>query len=461
MSNRSEACSILLKQGRYDLAEKEIGRMLAENPEDYDAQWLMAWCKTSTGRYREAHEAADHAIRLDPQASYSYYIKATVFRDERKYKKTLPFYRRAISLDPARGFYYSELSEALLNLDRSKEALATAQRGLRRNPEDVACHQARTEALIALKRNKEALASAEKTLALDPQNPRAFCLKGELHLEGQEVVEAEKAFRQSLRLQPVNVRAQNDLEKVEEKIRSLRGNHWSVEMLGWLSLAVLSTFFWRHNALSVVAGVELLSLRGFWADTLKEKPGSRKQKAMLRFTPFLVLFATMSLVFFYGADPWYRERTAWFFVVFFHGLSFDRKEFINDQGEFNYHEMITTLFVSQFTVGLFSLDFRWFLFGLNGAGLTEYVEKLTKSPKGFRSEVWAWAIPLLAIWSVALWLGMQGVADETRTGILFFGEIFYIGAYASLTEIYEKGFSLRDETKCTIHSEPTLGGSHE
>lgn len=412
MSNRVEVCRILLRQGRYEVAEKEIGRMLAEDPESDDAHCLMAWCMSNTGRFKEAHEAANHAIRIAPESSYSYYMKAAVYRDEASYKKSLPFYRRAISLNPNPVYYYWELSNALLKLGRKKDALATAKRGLRLNPKDVDCHNARTDALKALNREKEALKSAEKTLALDPQNAKAFRLKGEIHLNHGHLDEADTAIRQSLKLQPVNPGAQKVLGLVDEKLDEMLGeyldDHKSFKRVPWIVLACLLLGAITHNGAGLMAVLLLMWAKEYGVERLKHRPGSRRHGEMGKFFPFLAFLGILALVFFGTAVHWYSDRTAWFFTVFFFFICTSPKEYFDEQSGIRFEPLAYSIGGVLFGVGLFSLSLVWVLASLNWFWLFHVVQRIEYQKTNFdsrlRSVTRIAAVPLM-LWVISDLLG--------------------------------------------------------
>ncbi len=315
-NQRLEACLILMHQHRYALAEKEIGRILAENPYDDRAHGYMAWCMADQWRLKEAMNRANNAIRLDPEEDYNYYIKATCFTTWGQYQKSLEWFRHALRINPNTSFYYSDLSDAFFHLGRYPAALRTAGKGLRLHPQDAACHKVRAMALKAMGRNAEALVSTEKTLVLDPENAQAFHLKGSLLIEEKKLDEARTVIRESLRLNPINIPAANDLKLVEEKILHLRTGYWS-DIFFLLFLVSLGSLFFTGNPACLVAGVCFSIFQTYWLKTVRSQPGSRIKKAMMMFAPFLIMMGALSVTFFSQANPWYHDWAAWSLGILF------------------------------------------------------------------------------------------------------------------------------------------------
>jgi tetratricopeptide (TPR) repeat protein len=460
MSNRVEVCRILLRQDRYELAEKEIGRMLAEDPENDDAHCLMAWCMKNTGRFKEAHEAADHAIRIAPQDSYPYYMKACVFRDEEKYKKSLSLYRRAISLNPEWVYYYSELSNVFLKLGRPKEALAAAKRGLRRDPEYVDCHNARTEALKDLKREKEALQSAEITLALDPQNAKAFRLKGELHLQWEELLEADRAISQSLKLQPVNHRAQKTLGLVEGKWDEMLGDylwdHKSFKLFPWLVLACLIGGAITRNGAGLMAVVLLMGARAYGVERLKHRPGSPRYRAMGQLFLCLIPLGGVALGFFGTADHWYSDPTAWFFAVLFLAMNIWPKKYLDDKDRVSFLSINYLIGGVLLGVGFFFHSWAWVLTALNWSWFFHVVQKIELKKTDYVSRFY-FVMKILSVPAMLYLISdLLGKWDLTQP---WFEEIICLalGAYI--------GNYFADEKKTKevlgLKLKQVFGGSHE
>jgi tetratricopeptide (TPR) repeat protein len=469
MSDRVQVCRILLRQHRYELAEREIGRMLAENPEDEAAHCLMAWCMRLTGRFKEAHEAADHAIRIAPQDSHSYYTKGNVYHDEGKFKKSLPFYRRAISLNPETVYYYFELSKALLRLGRKKEALAAAKRGLRHDPEDVDCHNARTEALKALKRNKEALKSAEKTLALDPENAQAYRLKGELHLQWEELVEADRAISQSLKLQPVNHTAQKTMGLVDEKMDEMLGeylrDHKSFKPLHWLALACLILGAITQNGAGLMAAVLVIAAKEYWVERLKHRLENPRHWAMRKLFPWFIALGGLTLILFGIADPWYGDRVPWFFFVLFLVICTSAKEFFDDENGIKLEELAQMIGGLVFTVGLVSLSLAWVLTSLNWFWLFHLVQKIDIKKRTFdsRSRLGLQiAGGLIILWMISDLLGTWGLTHPWYGNQSLWCEEIGIFCVGMIMEGYSADEKPAEEMQAVNHNPmPSLGGSHE
>jgi tetratricopeptide (TPR) repeat protein len=382
MDQQLEVCLILMHQHRYALAEKEIGRILAEEPYNDRAHGYMAWCMADQWRLKEAMNRANNAIRLDPEEDYNYYIKATCFTTWGQYQKSLEWFRHALRINPNTSFYYSDLSDALFHLGRYPAALRTAGKGLRLYPQDAACHKARAMALKAMGRNAEALVSAEKTLVLDPENAQAFHLKGSLLMEEEKPEEARRVIRESLRLNPINNPAVNDLKLVEEKILHLRTGHLA-DIFSWLALISAGTMFFTENPASLVAGSCFLFLEPYWVKMMGSEPGSRIKKVMMMFAPFLIMLGVLSVTFFSQAHPWYHDWAAWLFAILFCVLCVNPEAaYFSEERGFDPEALAWMVEPLILFVSLFFLNPAGVMLGINGALLIGRFDFLNKTRPG-------------------------------------------------------------------------------
>ena len=108
-------------------AEKEFRRALQINPDSLEACYCFAIFLNSQGRFPEALDNLDHALKLNPlAANVEAWYGATLWF-EHKSEQAIPHLLRAKELDPQSGVAYYFLGEALLEELKPEETIKLLQ----------------------------------------------------------------------------------------------------------------------------------------------------------------------------------------------------------------------------------------------------------------------------------------------------------------------------------------------
>jgi len=202
---------MLLQRDRYAEAEQEVGRALAQSPEDPYALALMARCKLHQDRKREAQAYAARAVAADPEDAYAHYVRGWVLMDIGKLPQARAAAEEAIRLDPTEPNHYALRAAVYLSANRWKEALAAAEQGLEYDAEHDGCQHQRTIALTRLGRHDEADRQMAQTLRQNADDPMAHANRGWSLLHQNRPKEALEAFREAVRLDPGNQYARSGI----------------------------------------------------------------------------------------------------------------------------------------------------------------------------------------------------------------------------------------------------------
>ena len=124
----------------------------------------------NAGRYGEALEAFDEAIRLDPDYALPWHGKGTVLRSLSRYGEALEAYDEAIRLDPDYALPWNGKGTVLRSLGRYGEALEAFDESLRLDPDCALPWNGKGVVLRSLSRYGEALEAYDEALRLDPDN---------------------------------------------------------------------------------------------------------------------------------------------------------------------------------------------------------------------------------------------------------------------------------------------------
>lgn len=202
MTDHFRRSQVLLNQGRYDLAEKELRLALSLDPDYASAHALLAMCLSEKKQHSEAIQAIGKAIALSPDYAGFHYIYAGILREQRKLDAAKDAILEALRLDPEDADFYARL--ACIQYDQTKyaEALKSTEQGLRIDAEHVWSMNMRLLTLLELGQIADAEAEVNSTLAIAPEHPFPHTVKGWVLLHQTRIPEAMHSFREALRIQP-------------------------------------------------------------------------------------------------------------------------------------------------------------------------------------------------------------------------------------------------------------------
>jgi tetratricopeptide (TPR) repeat protein len=214
MNPNQERARILIDQDRWPEAEQELGRALAEDPEDGWNYYLLSIVKSNRAEDEEALRLAQQALLKEPD-NLTFHLGLAW----RKYSVGDSAGARSgaqavLAQDPGYPAVYALLSVLELDQRNWRAALDWADRGLALDPEHAHCLQLRTMALNHLADSDEAESAALHAVSLDPDSDFAHTALGWTHLRNGNYAGADLAFREALRLNPNNDGAREGLAEV-------------------------------------------------------------------------------------------------------------------------------------------------------------------------------------------------------------------------------------------------------
>lgn len=200
-SNLSRA-QLLFEQGRFDLAAEELGRQMAQEPDDPFAHCLLALCLSKLKQHDQAVREAQAATHLSPGFAYTHYVLGSVLDDVPRLKDAEVAAREAIRLDPEDADYYALLASIRFGQQHWPDTLRYADAGLALDADNITCANLRGMALVRLNRKEDAQQTIQGTLARDPENAAAHANQGWALLHRGKPNEALDHFKEALRLRP-------------------------------------------------------------------------------------------------------------------------------------------------------------------------------------------------------------------------------------------------------------------
>jgi tetratricopeptide (TPR) repeat protein len=216
---------ILYQQAKYDLAEKELWRALATEPNNANAHRLLALTLNAQGKTRGALREARKAIHLAPDMAEAYYVLARILKTQNRTEDAHRAIQEAIRLDPQQAYFFALLADLHLKERHWRKALDAAQQGLALEPENISCINIRAITLIKLDRPAEAGEALDIALAKDPDNSTTHANQAWFLLEQGQREASMTHFREALRLDPHNGWARAGL------VETLKSRHFIYRLL--------------------------------------------------------------------------------------------------------------------------------------------------------------------------------------------------------------------------------------
>lgn len=204
---------LLLQQGRYQEAEKELQQALNNNPTNFIAHALISECYLETKRFSEALVFSLQALQYAPDNTFALYMHAKALFYNKKTKEASAIIHQGLSIDPSDAGFFGLLANIAFYDEDWDAALQAAESGLQLSPENVHLVNIRAQALIKLNRQVEAEQTLDYALNKAPENPFAHANKGWVAIEQDRYNEAIDHFKESLRLNPDSSFAQSGLKE--------------------------------------------------------------------------------------------------------------------------------------------------------------------------------------------------------------------------------------------------------
>jgi protein O-GlcNAc transferase len=200
--------------GRLDEARAGYRAVLAADPRNHDAEYMLGVIALQRGQLEEARAHFERAVALAPQSAVALNGLGESCRRLGRPEEALAALRRAVELDAQLVEAHFNLAGALRALGRTAEAVDAYRRAVERKPDFAEAHARLGSALRETGALDEALASTQRALALDPAAPLLHLQVGDLLREKGFLAEAVAAYRAALEREPRMVEALNNLGNV-------------------------------------------------------------------------------------------------------------------------------------------------------------------------------------------------------------------------------------------------------
>jgi len=188
--------------GRLAEAEQHCRTVLAKQPGNADAQFLLAGVAAAAGRPAIAIDLLRQAIAHHPERADLHGNLGALLGRLGRLDEAIACFRTAIRLDPGAAAGHLALGNALQARGDLEAAIASFRGGTEAEPRSAPAHANLGNALRTAGRLDEAAASLREAARLDPTLPETQHNLGVVLFTQGHLSEAEAAFRAALRLRP-------------------------------------------------------------------------------------------------------------------------------------------------------------------------------------------------------------------------------------------------------------------
>ena len=166
------------RSGNLAEAERLCRKIIASDPQCFDAVHLLAVVQASLGQREKAIASYDRAISLRPNDAALFSNRGVVLKDLKRFGEALASFDRALAIEPRMPAAHVNRGNTLRALERWDEALESYGRALAIRPNDPGTIHNRGVALYRSGRFDDALASLDRAVALRPDFAEAWADRG-------------------------------------------------------------------------------------------------------------------------------------------------------------------------------------------------------------------------------------------------------------------------------------------
>ena len=200
----------LHQAGNLELAQAIYSKILAENPDHFDALHLLGVLHHQQGDHDEARTLITSAIAVNPHSVDALCNLGIVLQDLDRNAEALDIYDRAIAVDNRIPEAHNNRGTALRALDRPAAAIMSFDRAIAISPDYTEARFNRAALLAALGRYDEAVTSYEHLIAIQPDNFEAHRGYARVLVANQEPEAALMSYARAVSLRPDDVEIRFD-----------------------------------------------------------------------------------------------------------------------------------------------------------------------------------------------------------------------------------------------------------
>ncbi len=185
------------------------------------------------GRYSEARNALDQALRLNPNLAEAWYNLGNIAFHKKSLKEALACYERAATSDPKMAAVYTQIGLTLLEIGNISSAYKPLEKALELDTSEYLANLGLSEYYRRAKDGTKALQEAQKALLIEPQDPNVHNILGIAYECTRDFEKAEKSYKKALELSPRHRWAANNLGYLYEKLTKFDPKYKKLAIEAW------------------------------------------------------------------------------------------------------------------------------------------------------------------------------------------------------------------------------------
>jgi tetratricopeptide (TPR) repeat protein len=207
------------RAGNLDAAQSLYQRVLAADPNQFDALHFLGLIAAQRGDFAEADRMISRALTINSGMADVHSNHARILSALKRPQDALASSDKALSINEQFVDALVHRCNALRDLGRHQEALASIDRALALKPPYAVALAARGNVLAGLGRNEEAVAAYDRAIALNPNYAEALNNRGHALLHLARFEEALACFDRALAIRPGYPEALNNRGRTLQALR--------------------------------------------------------------------------------------------------------------------------------------------------------------------------------------------------------------------------------------------------
>ena len=192
-----------INAGKYAAAIKQAKAIIAKNPRDTKAHYLLGKAYLADGKAELAlmEFKSISKATFDSKAQEKEFrsITAQLYERFQQHNEALAEYALLIKLDPQNGDYHYAIGQLFEQMNKTEQAIHHYRQAINLHPKNAAAHAALGLLLFRNKMLTEAKQEISTALSLEPDNTTALYYQGRLLRETKEYAQALIAFEKAAR----------------------------------------------------------------------------------------------------------------------------------------------------------------------------------------------------------------------------------------------------------------------
>ena len=192
-----------INAGKYATAIKRAKAIIAKNPRDTKARYLLGKAYLADGRAELALMEFKSISKapFDSKAQEKEFrnLTAQLYERFQQHNEALAEYALLIKLDPRNGDYHYQIGQLFEQTNKTEQAINHYRQAIGLSPKHAAAHAALGLLLFKSKMLTEAKQEIATALSLEPDNTTALYYQGRMLRESREYAQALTAFEKAAR----------------------------------------------------------------------------------------------------------------------------------------------------------------------------------------------------------------------------------------------------------------------